>query len=67
MNIYRVRSSHFLASVAHEMFDRVSHFVHVEVRRPASAPVISRASKRMEGGAWGCACVGSCECPGGCE
>ena len=43
------RRTYFLTPVAHELFERASHFVHVEVRRPASAPRIFLPCGRMEG------------------
>jgi hypothetical protein len=52
--------TYFLTPVAHELFECASHFVHVEVRRPASAPGIFLVCGRMRGkfmGMWVCVLV----------
>lgn len=44
---------YFLAPVAHELFERASHFVHVKLRLSASAPGFFLACRRMEVGSMG--------------
>ena len=41
---------YFFTPVAHELFERTSHFVHVELRRPLSAPNVFLTGGRADVG-----------------